>query len=120
MLFSSFVVVNLVLLQVLLPYAAGDLLDELHKLGRVLDTQYAEDGCLVTALVPAPLVGRLRPYSNKQQHAGKHNGAALNGSGRANGAMISQHNVEDQDDDNAWRRSGLEAHQLPAELATWV
>jgi hypothetical protein len=51
-----------VLLQVLLPYAQGALLDEVHKMGQVADTAYTEDGTLLTASVPRCLVGKLQHY----------------------------------------------------------
>lgn len=49
-------------LQVLLPYSQGALLDELHKMGKVLDTAYTEAGTLLTARVPRCLVGKLQQY----------------------------------------------------------
>jgi hypothetical protein len=49
-------------LQVLLPYSQGALLDELHKMGKVLDTAYTEAGTLLTASVPRCLVGKLQQY----------------------------------------------------------
>ncbi|KXZ52390.1 hypothetical protein GPECTOR_9g434 [Gonium pectorale] len=44
----------------LLPYAAGDLLAELHAGGAVRSAEYGEAGVTVTAAVPPALVGRLR------------------------------------------------------------
>jgi hypothetical protein len=52
----------LLLLQVLLPYSAGALLDEVHKMGKVTDTAYIEQGTRLTARVPRCLVGKLQPY----------------------------------------------------------
>lgn len=49
--------------EVLLPYIAGDLLDDIHTAGSVRSTEYRPDGSLVTALVPRSLLGRLRDYS---------------------------------------------------------
>ena len=50
-------------MQVLLPYSAGALLDDLHKMGKVTDAHYTEQGTLVTAHVPRNLVGKLDQYS---------------------------------------------------------
>jgi hypothetical protein len=52
----------LLLLQVLLPYSAGALLDEVHKMGKVSSTAYTEQGTRLTACVPRCLVGKLQPY----------------------------------------------------------
>jgi hypothetical protein len=52
-------------LQVLLPYSQGALLDELHKMGKVLDTAYTETGTLLTASVPRCLVGKLQQYATE-------------------------------------------------------
>ena len=49
-------------LQLLLPYTAGDLLDELHKTGRVHSTEYIEAGAAVVASVPVQLVGKVQQY----------------------------------------------------------
>lgn len=49
--------------QVLLPYSQGALLDELHKMGKVLDTAYTEAGTLLSASVPRCLVGKLVQYA---------------------------------------------------------
>lgn len=51
------------MLQVLLPYSQGALLDETHKMGKVLDTAYTETGALLTASVPRCLVGKLLQYA---------------------------------------------------------
>jgi hypothetical protein len=51
-----------VCLQVLLPYSAGALLDEVHKMGKVSDTAYTEQGTRLTARVPRCLIGKLQPY----------------------------------------------------------
>eukprot|EP00775_Hariotina_reticulata_P012176 gene12176-12313_t len=51
-------------MQVLLPYSAGGLLDDLHKMGKVDEVHYTEQGVQVTARVPRCLVGKLAPYSN--------------------------------------------------------
>jgi hypothetical protein len=48
--------------QLLLPYAAGSLLDDVHTMGRVVSVAYEEDGARVTAHVPRCLAGRLAPY----------------------------------------------------------
>jgi hypothetical protein len=50
-------------LQVLLPYSQGALLDELHKMGKVIGTAYTESGTLLTASVPRCLVGKLLQYA---------------------------------------------------------
>lgn len=47
----------------LLPYSAGALLDDVHKMGKVTDTQYTEQGTRITAHVPRCLVGKLEQYS---------------------------------------------------------
>ncbi|EFJ39892.1 hypothetical protein VOLCADRAFT_108445 [Volvox carteri f. nagariensis] len=44
----------------LLPYSAGDLLNELHTGGRVKCVEYTPGGVAVVAAAPAALVGRLR------------------------------------------------------------
>ncbi|PNW71706.1 hypothetical protein CHLRE_16g665650v5 [Chlamydomonas reinhardtii] len=43
----------------LLPYSAGDLLNDLHTGGRVKNQEYKEDGVEVTAAAPKSLAGRL-------------------------------------------------------------
>eukprot|EP00878_Enallax_costatus_P010297 GHUV01010747.1.p1 GENE.GHUV01010747.1~~GHUV01010747.1.p1 ORF type:complete len:190 (+),score=72.44 GHUV01010747.1:375-944(+) len=50
-------------MEVLLPYSAGALLDDLHKMGKVTDTHYTEHGTRVVAHVPRNLVGKLEQYS---------------------------------------------------------
>jgi hypothetical protein len=50
-------------LQLLLPYTAGDLLDDLHKTGRVHSSEYTETGTLLTASVPPQMVGVLQRYA---------------------------------------------------------
>lgn len=55
--------------QVLLPYSQGALLDELHKMGKVLDTAYTETGTLLTASVPRCLVGKLQQYATDDPSA---------------------------------------------------
>lgn len=51
------------LLQLLLPYTAGDLLDDLHKTGRVHSSEYTEAGTRLTASVPPQMVGVLQRYA---------------------------------------------------------
>jgi GTP-binding protein HflX len=46
----------------LVPYDRGDIISLLHDVGRVLTTEYVEDGTLVTALVHAQSVEGLKPY----------------------------------------------------------
>lgn len=48
--------------QVLLPYSAGALLDDVHKMGKVTHTAYTEQGTHITARVPRCLVGKLQQY----------------------------------------------------------
>jgi len=45
-----------------LPYQQGELLEQLHRTGEVLHTEYAADGVYVQARVPPSVAGRLRPY----------------------------------------------------------
>lgn len=59
-------------MQVLLPYSAGALLDDLHKMGKVTDTHYTEQGTRVTAHVPRCLVGKLEQYATTGTAAGAH------------------------------------------------
>jgi hypothetical protein len=49
--------------ELLLPYSAGDLVDEVHKLGAVHRIEYVQEGARVSAKVPPTLVGRLLPFS---------------------------------------------------------
>jgi hypothetical protein len=49
--------------EVLLPYSAGDLVDDVHKAGSVQRIEYVQEGARVSAKVPAQLAGRLQPYS---------------------------------------------------------
>jgi hypothetical protein len=48
--------------QLLMPYAAGDLLDALHTTGSVHSLEYGEAGVRVSAAAPRHLVGKLKPY----------------------------------------------------------
>jgi len=47
-------------LRVLLPYSAGDLLEEAHRAGSVSEAEYTDAGVLLAAIVPPSLAGRLR------------------------------------------------------------
>lgn len=51
--------------QVLLPYAQGDLLEQLHRTGEVISTEYVEKGVLVRARVPDSVAGRVQAYSTQ-------------------------------------------------------
>ena len=53
------------LLTLVLPYAAGGLLERLHREGRVLETEYLAGGTRVRAEVPRSLWSRLAPYSTE-------------------------------------------------------
>ena len=48
---------------VLLPYERGDLLDRIHRGGRLLSAEHTGDGTRVVALVDAGLAAELRAYS---------------------------------------------------------
>lgn len=50
-------------ISVLLPYERGDLLDRIHRAGRLLSTEHTGDGTRVVALVDAGLAAELRAYS---------------------------------------------------------
>jgi GTP-binding protein HflX len=45
--------------ELLLPYSAGDLIDEIHRQGSVRRVEHREDGTYIHACLPAPLVRRL-------------------------------------------------------------
>lgn len=47
----------------LLPYSAGDLLEECHRTGSVESEDFTESGTRVRATVPYALAGRLRPFA---------------------------------------------------------
>ncbi|GBF93383.1 hypothetical protein Rsub_06421 [Raphidocelis subcapitata] len=49
--------------QLLLPYASGDLLEELHRTGRVESVEYEEAGVAVRAAAPRHMLGRLRQFA---------------------------------------------------------
>ncbi|KAG1653172.1 hypothetical protein FOA52_008526 [Chlamydomonas sp. UWO 241] len=49
--------------EVCLPYANGDLVDQMHTTGEVLELRYAEDGVIVRARVPASVAGRVAQFS---------------------------------------------------------
>ncbi|MEW5300328.1 MAG: hypothetical protein WDW36_003265 [Sanguina aurantia] len=51
--------------EVLLPYAAGDILDNLHTCGIIRATEYRSEGTLVAASVPPSMLGRLARYSTR-------------------------------------------------------
>ncbi len=53
----------------LLPFSAGDLLDDMHRLGTVTDVQYCEEGCRASALVPPAIAGRLEAYLTAESAA---------------------------------------------------
>ncbi|EOD18700.1 hypothetical protein EMIHUDRAFT_470200 [Emiliania huxleyi CCMP1516] len=42
-----------------LPYANGELLAEMHKVGTIVEEEYVDTGCRVVAYVPRPLASRL-------------------------------------------------------------
>mgnify|MGYP001807599021 CR=1 FL=1 len=75
------------LLQVLLPYAQGALLDEVHKMGQVADTAYTEDGTLLTASVPRCLVGKLQHYVVA--------GSSSDGDGSSDGSLWADSDYEE-------------------------
>lgn len=50
-------------ISVLLPYERGDLLDRIHRAGRLLSTEHTGEGTRVVALVDAGLAAELRAYS---------------------------------------------------------
>lgn len=51
----------------LLPYAAGDMLDELHRTGNVTEVECGEAGSRVKAAVPLALAGRLAGFRTSVQ-----------------------------------------------------
>ena len=46
----------------LVPYGRGEIISRLHVQGRVLSTDYREDGTLVTAMVHPARVEELKPF----------------------------------------------------------
>eukprot|EP00200_Dunaliella_tertiolecta_P002918 CAMPEP_0202349620 /NCGR_PEP_ID=MMETSP1126-20121109/7035_1 /ASSEMBLY_ACC=CAM_ASM_000457 /TAXON_ID=3047 /ORGANISM="Dunaliella tertiolecta, Strain CCMP1320" /LENGTH=567 /DNA_ID=CAMNT_0048941459 /DNA_START=1727 /DNA_END=3430 /DNA_ORIENTATION=- len=55
---------SMVEVEVYLPYSAGDVLDEIHTRGNMLeDPEYTATGVKVQAMVPPHLAGRLRQFS---------------------------------------------------------
>jgi hypothetical protein len=76
-----------------LPYAAGDLLDELHKTGSVKSLEYEEGGARVSAAAPRHLVGRLRPHQ-------------LGGPGDSGAPASAVGSFEDVGDGSLWVESG--------------
>jgi hypothetical protein len=92
------------LLQVLLPYSQGALLDELHTAGKVLAVEHTEAGTQLTANVPRHMVGRLLQYAT----AGS--GSSQEGSGQA---------AEDPWQSQQ-RQHQLAGHQLPQDWAQLV
>ncbi len=50
-------------LTLLVPYDRGEVISRLHVQGRVLSTDYREDGTLVTALVHPSRIDELRPFA---------------------------------------------------------
>lgn len=53
---------SLVEMDVLLPYAAGDLVEEAHRCGSVKATEFTEEGTRLRVVVPPQLAGRLRRH----------------------------------------------------------
>ncbi|MEW5316898.1 MAG: hypothetical protein WDW38_008239 [Sanguina aurantia] len=51
--------------EVLLPYAAGDILDNLHTCGIIRATEYRSEGTFVAASVTPSMLGRLARYSTR-------------------------------------------------------
>eukprot|EP00879_Flechtneria_rotunda_P024615 GHRR01026113.1.p1 GENE.GHRR01026113.1~~GHRR01026113.1.p1 ORF type:complete len:432 (+),score=149.28 GHRR01026113.1:241-1536(+) len=61
---------SMVEMEVLLPYSAGALLDDVHKMGKVLEETYTEAGTRVRAQAPRCLVGKLQQYDVECSKAG--------------------------------------------------
>ena len=53
-------------LVLLVPYDRGEVISRLHVQGRVISTDYREDGTLVTAMVHPARVADLREFVAKQ------------------------------------------------------
>jgi GTP-binding protein HflX len=50
-------------IRAVVPYDRGDLVSAVHEQGIILGQEHAEDGTVLHAHVPAPLAGRLAPFS---------------------------------------------------------
>lgn len=72
--------------QVLLPYSQGALLDELHKMGKVLNTAYTEAGTLLSASVPRCLVGKLVQYAAADSSSSISSSGSSSGWGGSSGS----------------------------------
>uniref|UniRef100_A0A7S0THY0 Uncharacterized protein n=1 Tax=Hemiselmis andersenii TaxID=464988 RepID=A0A7S0THY0_HEMAN len=46
----------------LVPYAKGDLLNDIHTVGTIVEEEFVEEGTRVVAYVPPSLRGRLKEY----------------------------------------------------------
>ncbi len=49
-------------LTALVPFSAGDLVDEVHRHGTIRASEFTEHGTKLTAVVSPQLAGRLRQY----------------------------------------------------------
>lgn len=67
---------QMVELEVLLPYGAGELVDEMHRVGIIKAESYGEVGTTLEAFVPRSLAGRL---------AAQHGATLLNGAAGSQG-----------------------------------
>ena len=52
-----------VVVECVIPYSAGDLLSEVHKVGTIIDEDYREEGTHVTAYVPPSLRNKLEKFA---------------------------------------------------------
>lgn len=46
----------------LVPYSKGDLLNEIHKVGTIVEEEFLGEGTRVVAYVPPSLRGKLKAY----------------------------------------------------------
>jgi len=96
-------------LQVLLPYSQGALLDELHKMGQVNDTQYTEAGTLLTASVPRCLVGKLQRYAVGCSSSDEDSSSGDDSSSSSSSSLWSGSDVQGEDG-SSWQQ---QQQQLP-------
>ena len=86
-------------MSVLLPYAQGDLLQQVHASGEVLESEFIEEGVRVRARVPPTVAGRIKEYEIKNKEGQVEKG--VEGEGEGEGSNIDVIELIELDEDLA-------------------
>jgi hypothetical protein len=87
---------------VLLPYAQGDLLEQLHRTGEVLSAEYVENGVLVRARVPESVAGRVQAYSTQPVQERPAKASRKKGWDEVEGALLDGDSSGSEGGDHQW------------------